>query len=203
MSRPNVGPSICFSNRQIRKMLTLAGANENDVMYDLGCGEAQFCIIAVTEFNVKKAVGIESRKIRVKKARERIRRLGLRNRISVRHEYIDDSDYGDASIVYCGLMEDDDTLEKYEKTLKEGARLVVPSHPLVSLLPDKEDYPFYLMKFPFKKTKSAARWASSVLLKDATYDEMIAELKGDLDWGINIRMFRRLAQKRFEFSRTV
>ncbi|MEM1634283.1 MAG: hypothetical protein QW714_00975 [Nanopusillaceae archaeon] len=43
----------------IRKMLRLAKVNEKDILYDLGSGDGRVLIIAVKEFNVKKAIGIE------------------------------------------------------------------------------------------------------------------------------------------------
>lgn len=60
MTGYNLGPSIALSDRQIRKMLRLAKLNKKDVFYDLGCGKGQLCIIAVKEFNVRHAVGIDN-----------------------------------------------------------------------------------------------------------------------------------------------
>ena len=39
-----------------RKMLELAGAGPNDIVYDLGCGDGRIPFIAVKEFGVRKAV---------------------------------------------------------------------------------------------------------------------------------------------------
>lgn len=198
-----LGSSVALRNRQIRKMLRLAEANENDVFYDLGCGAGQLCIIAVKEFNVKRAVGIDSNKGRVKQARKNVRHEGLQKRISIRHGLIQDVNFKDATIVYDGFDEEEDTLEKYEKTLREGCRLIILASPLVSVLPDNEDYPFYLMKFPFTKTKSVDEWASTVLLKKATFEELLLEFKGErkLDIppaDIYIRPLKKLVRERFE-----
>lgn len=55
------GQAIYFPlpKNTIRKMLRLAKANKEDILYDLGSGDGRVLIIAVKEFNVKKAVGIE------------------------------------------------------------------------------------------------------------------------------------------------
>ncbi len=53
------GYPILFTNPEIRKMLHLAKAGPSDVFYDLGSGWGQNLIVALTEFGVRKAVGIE------------------------------------------------------------------------------------------------------------------------------------------------
>ena len=197
MTRFHLGPSICLSNRQIRKMFRLAEASKKDVFYDLGCGAGQLCIIAVSEFQVKRAVGIDSHKGRAKKARERIRNLGLQEKVSIIDGYFERTNFEDATIVYNGLMEEEDTLERYERTLRKGCRLITLAYPPVSLLPDKEDYPLYLMKSPFRRATRADEWASGVLLKPATFEELVSEMRVDPDYGCDIRLLRKLARERF------
>jgi SAM-dependent methyltransferase len=192
-----LGLGIVLSNRHIRKMLRLAEANENDVFYDLGCGAGQLCIIAIKEFNVKRAIGIDVHKGRVRKARESVRRAGLQKRISIRYGFFENANFKDATIVYNGLMEDENTLEKYENTLRKGCRLITLASPPVSLMPNKVDYPFYLMTFPFTKASTDDEWSSAVLLKQATFAELILEFKRDQDYKSDIRLLKKLAKERF------
>jgi len=63
----DLGPERYQSDRFIRKLLHLADARNTDIFYDLGCGIGQLCIVAVTEFDVRKAVGIESHRGRATK----------------------------------------------------------------------------------------------------------------------------------------
>jgi SAM-dependent methyltransferase len=198
-----LGLAIALSNRHIRKMLRLAEANENDVFYDLGCGVGQVCIVAVKEFNVKRAVGIDVNKGRVKKARERVRCAGLQKRISIRYGLFENANFKDATIVYNGLMEEEDTLEKYETTLQKGCRLITLASPPVSLMPNKTDYPFYLMNFPFTKAVNDDEWASAVLLKQATFEELLLEFKRDPDYQSGIRLLKKLAKERFKTLKTM
>jgi SAM-dependent methyltransferase len=193
-----LGLGIVLSNRQIRKMLRLAEANENDVFYDLGCGAGQLCIIAVKEFNVKRAIGIDAHKGRVKKARESVRRAGLQKKISIRYGFFENANFRDATIVYNGLMEDENTLEKCENTLRSGCRLITLASPPVSLIPNKTDYPFYLMNFPFTKAGTDEEWASTVLLKQATFAELLVEFKRDPDYRSDIRLLKKSAKERFK-----
>ncbi|MCH7648226.1 MAG: hypothetical protein IIA83_06440 [Thaumarchaeota archaeon] len=53
------------------------------------------------------------------------------------------------------------------------------------------------MRFPFKKTKNEDVWASSILLKKGTFDELVEEMKKDPDWKYDIRLIRKLARIRF------
>lgn len=55
-------------------MLSLANAGRNDVFYDLGSGWAQNLIIALTEYDVKKAVGIENDRERYDRSLRRLRK---------------------------------------------------------------------------------------------------------------------------------
>src|SRR5260370_92734 len=142
----HLGPDIALSNRSIREMLRLAKATRNDVFYDLGCGRAQLCITAVSEFGVKRAVGIERLKRRADKATNHVRSLGLQRRIEIRNEEFYDSDLSDATIAYNGLTEELRDLTFYESSLRRGCRLVTLSLPIVGVLANSVDYPFYLMK---------------------------------------------------------
>lgn len=55
------GQAIYFPlpKNTIRKMLKLAKVNRKDVLYDLGSGDGRVLRIAVKEFKIKKAIGIE------------------------------------------------------------------------------------------------------------------------------------------------
>lgn len=90
-----LGPEDYQSNRHIRKLLRLAGATKGDVFYDLGCGVGQLCVVAVTEFGVRKAVGIEMHHGRAEKAAARVKELGLSDRIEIRNEDFMESDIHD------------------------------------------------------------------------------------------------------------
>ena len=76
----SMGHAIYFPNQDIRRMLRLAKAGRNDVFYDLGSGWGQNLIIALTEFNVKKAVGFEINKSRREKAENRLRRWSAKRK---------------------------------------------------------------------------------------------------------------------------
>ncbi len=200
--KPHLGPEVAQSNRQIRKMLRLAKISRNDVFYDLGCGRAQPCIIAVTEFGLRRAVGIDSHKGRASKAGQHVKRMRLSDRIEIRNENFYDSDLTEATVVYNGLIEDWGDLQFYDANLGKGCRLVTLSLPLVGVLPTAEDYPFYLMKSPFKKTKSLANWTSAALSRRTNFKDFSAEIRNDPDYRTDFRLLESLMRKRLGLRRT-
>ncbi len=195
--KARLGPEVAQSNRNIRKMLRLAGTSKNDVFYDLGCGRGQLCIIAVTEFGVKRAVGIDAHTGRAGKARRHVARLGLSDRIEIRNENFYDLDIGDAAVVYNGLVEADDDWKFYEAFLKKGSRLVTLSLPLIGAMPNTQDYPFYLMRVPFRRARNVLEWVRAVLGKKTSLAEFLTEVDYDPDYWTDRRMLMRLMRKRF------
>jgi predicted RNA methylase len=192
-----LGPEDYQSNRHIRKLLTLARAAKSDVFYDLGCGIGQLCVVAVTEFGVKKAVGIEMHAGRARKAAAYVEKLGLSGRVEIRNEDFVDSDIGDATVVYCGHYEMEGDVARFESELEPGSRVVTLFLPFVGVVPAVADYPFYSMELPFRKTTDASMWISKVLFRKATIDEMYRELDTDREYRYDKRAFGQLLRKRF------
>jgi SAM-dependent methyltransferase len=196
-----LGPEDYQSNRHIRKLLTLARATKRDVFYDLGCGRGQLCVVAVTEFGVKRAVGIEMHAGRARKAAEHVERLGLSDRIEIRNEDFMDSDIRDATIAYCGHYEMEGDVARFEGELGAGSRFVTLFLPFVGVIPTAADYPFYVTEMPPRKTRDAALWVSKVLFRKATVDELFLELDTDREYRYDKRTLKQLMKKRFTHPR--
>lgn len=191
-----LGPEDYQSNRYIRKILRLAQASKRDVFYDLGCGRGQLCIVAVKEFGVKRAVGIEMHRGRAAKARRTVETLGLSDRIDIRDEDFMDSDLSEATIAYCGLTEEEDDVTHFGNILQPGTRFVTLFLPFVGVLPTATDYPFYRMDLPFRTTRGASSWASSVLFRRANVDDLYRELDTDREYRYDKRVLSKLVRKR-------
>ncbi len=192
-----LGPEDYQSNRHIRKLLRLARATKRDVFYDLGCGRGQLCVIAVSEFGVRKAVGIELHRGRAAKAAEHIRGLGLSDRIEIWNEDYMESDLHEATIAYCGHMEAEEDVPYFEQELRRGSRFVSLFLPFVGVVPSGVDYPFYLMDVPFNKTRDVSLWISKVLSRRASVDQLYQELDTDREYRYDKRVFKRLMKERF------
>jgi SAM-dependent methyltransferase len=192
-----LGPEDYQSNRHIRKLLRLARATKRDVFYDLGCGRGQLCVVAVKEFGVKKAVGIELHTGRAEKAAAHIEKLGLSDRIEIRNEDFMDSNLHDATIAYCGHYEVEEDVAHFESELRVGSRFVSLFLPFVGVIPTAADYPFYLMEVPFRKTRDISLWISKVLFRMATLDELYRELDTDREYRYDKRAFKQIMKERF------
>jgi hypothetical protein len=192
-----LGPEDYQSNRHIRKLLNLARATKGDVFYDLGCGRGQLCVVAVTEFGVKKAVGIEMHAGRAEKAAAYVEKLGLSDRIEIRNEDFMDSDIHDATIAYCGHYEMEEDVSHFGRELGAGSRFVTLFLPFVGVTPVAADYPFYLMEVPFRRTRDVSLWISKVLFQRATVKELYRELDTDREYRYDKRMFKQMMKERF------
>jgi len=192
-----LGPEDYQSNRHIRKIMRLAQASKRDVFFDLGCGMGKLCVVAVKEFGVRKAVGIEMHRGRASKAARFVRDQGLSDRIEIWNEDYMESDLGEATILYCGHNETEEDVPHFDDVFGRGSRFVSLFLPFVGVVPDAVDYPFYVMKLPFKKTDDGSRWASAVLTKKAKVEELYRELDTDREYRYDKRLMGRLMKDRF------
>jgi tRNA A58 N-methylase Trm61 len=106
-------------------MLQLADVKAGDVVYDLGCGDGRVVITAAQEFGAT-GVGIELDESRARKARSRVRELGLDGQVTILHEDLFNVDLDGADVVtlYLTTSANDRVKPKLEMELKPGARVV-------------------------------------------------------------------------------
>ncbi len=118
-------PWVPSSLRTVQRMLRLAGVQLGETVYDLGSGDGRVLIIAAREFGAR-AVGIEIDSLRYLWTRLLIARLGLGDRVSVRHANFFNVDLGDADVVTLYLLQDTNNRlrPKLLRELRPGARVV-------------------------------------------------------------------------------
>ncbi len=110
----------------VRAMLKLAETSPDDIVYDLGCGDGRILIIAVKEFGVKKAVGIDKDPDRIEEARKNAEREGVLDRIVLINDDFFNTDISEATVVTLFLLTivNEALKPKFEKELKDGTRIV-------------------------------------------------------------------------------
>jgi ribosomal protein L11 methylase PrmA len=110
----------------VRAMLKLAEAGPDDIVYDLGCGDGRILIMAVKEFGVKKAVGIDKDPDRIEEARKNAEREGVLDRIVLINDDFFNVDISEATIVTLFLLTivNEALKPKFEKELRDGTRIV-------------------------------------------------------------------------------
>ena len=104
----------------VKKMLELAQVGSEDIVYDLGCGDARILMMAVKEFGVRKAVGYE------------IKKQNLQNRIALIRDDLLNADLSEASVItlFLSITANEHLRHKLEREAKPSTRIVSYVHPM-------------------------------------------------------------------------
>ncbi|WP_054845744.1 protein-lysine N-methyltransferase [Sulfuracidifex tepidarius] len=107
-------------------MLELAKTKEDDIVYDMGCGDGRIVITAVKEFNAKKAVCIEINDERIKETNSNIEKNGVVGRVSIVKGSFFEAPLSEASVLTMFLLPNVNEMlkPKLERDLKPGTRIV-------------------------------------------------------------------------------
>jgi len=118
-------PPVPTRLERIRKALTLAKLQPNEVLYDLGAGDGRVLLVAARDFGTK-AVGIEIGPIQCALIWLRVVASGFGNQIRVRWANFYKSDLREADVVfvYATSKEVMKLAPHLETQMKKGARLV-------------------------------------------------------------------------------
>ncbi|TLX91700.1 MAG: SAM-dependent methyltransferase [Thaumarchaeota archaeon] len=148
------GNTIRLPDNVLRRIFELARLNKKDIFYDLGCGNSNAIYIASREYKVKKAIGIEKRKIAVRETLKKTQ--GIKN-VVVINEDIRRVDLSDGNVFLFWFHDDKITkkmTDKFTTELKDGSRIISIWSPPDLILPDKIDFPFFVSQTPFKFANS-------------------------------------------------
>lgn len=146
------GEDVELRDDTLREIFEFASLNKDDVFYHLGCGSGNSLAIALEEFGVKMAVGIDNNDQKIKTAKDLLEKKKL-SRWTLRCEDIIQSDINDATVILFWFSDEqilDSMVSKFSK-LKQGCRVITIWGPLPGCLPDKVNFPFILNITPFKK----------------------------------------------------
>lgn len=113
------------SKRVVKKMLDMAEANSEDVVYDLGSGDGRIVIEAAKRYN-SMAVGVEADPIRVLWSRIMVRIFRLQNNVKIKWGNIFNQNISDATVVTMFLWKNinQELKSKLLNELKPGTRVV-------------------------------------------------------------------------------
>ena len=156
------GERVSLADNVIRKLFNFAKLKKSDIFCHLGCGEGNAVAIAAKEFGVQKSVGIEIDKSLADTARRNI--AGIKNAYIINKD-IRKADISDATVLLFWFSDSDfvDTITKrFNKKLRDGARVLTIWAPLGMTLPDKVEFPFFVNKKPFKRASSIQQQIKSI-----------------------------------------
>jgi len=149
------GEDVELSDETLREIFRFVNLTKNDIFYHLGCGKGNSIIIALEEFTVKKAIGIDNNKEKISQGQELLQKKHITNG-SFRHQDITISDINDASVILFWFSDEkiiEEMIPKFQN-LKPGCKIITIWGPLTGYMPDKIDFPYILNVVPFKKAES-------------------------------------------------
>lgn len=149
------GEDVELSDETLREIFRFVNLTKNDIFYHLGCGKGNSIIIALEEFRVKKAIGIDNNKEKISQGQELLQKKHITNG-SFRHQDITISDINDASVILFWFSDEkiiEEMIPKFQN-LKPGCKIITIWGPLTGYMPDKIDFPYILNVVPFKKAES-------------------------------------------------
>jgi len=127
----NLAPYIPTPQILVEKMLESGHVKPGDLVYDLGSGDGRIVITAAQKFGAR-AVGVEIRADLCRIATEKIKSLGLEDRVRMVQGNALHVDLSPADVVTMYLLTSSNELMKpnLEKYLKTGARVVSNEFPI-------------------------------------------------------------------------
>lgn len=114
----------------VLQMLKLGNVGKEDVVYDLGCGDARMVIAAVKEGGAKKGVGIDIDPERIAESKENVKKEKLEGKVEIRQgDLLDDKvleKVSEATVILIYMGDEFNNLIKPKllKVLKPGTRIV-------------------------------------------------------------------------------
>jgi ubiquinone/menaquinone biosynthesis C-methylase UbiE len=127
----NLAPNIPTPQIIVDRMLELGHVKSSDVVYDLGSGDGRIVITAAQRFGAR-AVGVEIMPDLCRKATDKIKSLGLDDKVKMVEDSALRIDLSAANVVtMCLLTSSNDRLRpNLEKMLKPGSRVVSYQFPI-------------------------------------------------------------------------
>ncbi len=109
----------------VNEMLELAGTNQKDVVYDLGCGDGRVVITAAKKYGAR-GVGIDIDPERIRESRVNARKAGVDDRVAFHEQDLFATDISPATIVALYLLPELNLSlrSRLFKQLKPGTRIL-------------------------------------------------------------------------------
>ncbi len=147
------GENVELQDDILREILEFVSLSKNDVFYHLGCSNERSLAIALEEFGVKKAIGVDNNNEKITSAKKALEDKNLSNWI-LKCEDVLESDISEATVILFWFSDETIVERMTQKfsTLKKDCRIITIWGPLPGCLPDKVEFPYILNVTPFKKS---------------------------------------------------
>jgi hypothetical protein len=147
------GEDVHLPEKSLREIFKFVDLGENDIFYHLGCGNEKGVKMAINEFNVKKAIGIDNNYEKIQHAKENFEE---NNHVQFIYKSIEDSDISEASVILFWFTDENminKMMKKFEN-LKPETKIITIWGPLQDCLPDEVNFPYIINKTPFKRAEN-------------------------------------------------
>ncbi|MDC1057099.1 SAM-dependent methyltransferase [Nitrosopumilus sp.] len=156
------GEDVQLPEKSLKEIFKFSNLGKDDIFFHLGCNNEKGVEIAVNEFKVKKAIGIDSNLEKIQNAQKNIE--GKNIHVKLIHQNIEESDISDATVILFWFTDEKiikDMVKKFNK-LKPETKIITIWGPLPNYLPDKVNFPYIINKVPFKKAENLQEQLLSV-----------------------------------------
>ena len=156
------GEDVQLPEKSLKEIFRFVNLGKNDIFYHLGCGNEKGIEIAINEFNVKKAVGIDNNSEKIQIAKKNLEQKNIQGHLICKD--IEESDISDATVILFWFTDENiinQMLKKFER-LKPETKIITIWGPLPDYLPDKVKFPYIINKTPFKKAQNMQEQLLSV-----------------------------------------
>ena len=148
------GEDVQLPEKSLKEIFKFSNLGKDDIFFHLGCNNEKGIEIAINEFKVKKAIGIDNNLEKIQNAQKNIKEKNID--VKLIHQNIQESDISDATVILFWFTEEKiikDMVKKFNR-LKPETKIITIWGPLPNYLPDKVNFPYIINKVPFKKAEN-------------------------------------------------
>jgi len=156
------GEDVQLPEKSLKEIFKFSNLGKDDIFFHLGCNNEKGIEIAINEFKVKKAIGIDNNLEKIQNAQKNIEEKNIH--VKLIHQNIEESDISDATVILFWFTDEKiikDMVKKFNK-LKPETKIITIWGPLPNYLPDKVNFPYIINKVPFKKAENLQEQLLSV-----------------------------------------
>ena len=148
------GEDVQLPEKSFKDIFKFLNLGKDDIFFHLGCNNEKGIEIAISEFKVKKAIGIDNNLEKIQNAQKNIDEKKINAKVI--HQNIEKSNISEATVILFWFTDENiinKMIKKFEK-LKPETKIITIWGPLPNCLPDKVNFPYIINKVPFKKTEN-------------------------------------------------
>ena len=156
------GEDVQLPEKSLKEIFKFSNLGKDDIFFHLGCNNEKGIEIAINEFKVKKAIGIDNNLEKIQNAQKNIKEKNID--VKLIHQNIQESDISDATVILFWFTDEKiikNMVKKFNK-LKPETKIITIWGPLPNYLPDKVNFPYIINKVPFKKAENLQEQLLSV-----------------------------------------